>query len=53
MSHPLDDVVRQEIERKKVKRALETELKRTESLRRSIAQIASHYERPPKETGHE
>ena len=41
--HPLDDVTRQEMERKKVKKQVDDALKKTDELRRAIAQITEHY----------
>ena len=43
MPHPLDDVTRQEMERKKVKKQVDDALKKTDELRRAIAQITEHY----------
>jgi len=43
VSHPLDDVTKQEIERKKIKRQVDEALKKTDELRRAIAQITEHY----------
>ncbi len=43
MPHPLDDVTRQEVERKKVKKQVDDALKKSDELRRAIAQITDHY----------